>query len=58
MERPDNGFVMSISELVIPELVIRDGHRIGLQQDMPIYRGDPRAETLLACTLNLSPKYV
>ena len=51
MKRPDNGFMMDVSHLQTPDLVVLDGHRIGLQEFVPIYHDDPKRETLLACEI-------
>jgi hypothetical protein len=58
VKRPDNKLLMKASELQKPTFVLIDGGRIGLQDGMPIYRGDPMTKTLLACMLSSSSSQV
>jgi len=50
VSRPDDHFLMRISELQTPMFVIVGGHRIRLLNNQPIYEGDLRTNILLSYT--------
>ena len=58
VERPGIHNLMNVSDLTIPPLVVRDGHRIGLEKDTPIYRDNPNFVALLARTLIIATCYL
>lgn len=49
VERPDNQDLVKFSELKKPPLVVSDGARVGLKNNLVLFNGDPDYLTFFAC---------